>query len=270
MTAALYLAEPDQVAAAAVGDPFTLAGDEGRHAVAVKRTRVGETVLVADGLGRVLQVQVVSVDAKSLTGQVLAVDEYEPPRWTWRVVQGLAKGERGDLSVEILTEVGVHFLSAWQSRRSIVKWDAKADKGLAKWQSTAREAAKQSRRGWVPQVHPELITPKILVRHLEQVGGLVLVAHEEAATPLASVALPAGGPVTLLVGPEGGISPEEIAELTAAGAVPVLISDGVLRASTAGAVGLAQLQLLAHQQHGEVGAPPAAAPAAAPAAGADR
>ena len=74
MTAALYLAEPDQVAAAAVGDPFTLAGDEGRHAVAVKRTRVGETVLVADGLGRVLQLQVASVDAKSLTGQVLAVD----------------------------------------------------------------------------------------------------------------------------------------------------------------------------------------------------
>lgn len=255
MTAALYLAGADQVAAATVGDSFTLAGDEGRHAVTVKRTRVGETILVADGLGRALDLLVSSIDGKSLTGQVQAVHDYHQPRWTWRVVQGLAKGDRGDLSVEILTEVGVHFLSAWQSRRSIVKWDAKADKGLAKWQATAREAAKQSRRAWVPQVHPELITPKSLARHLEQVGGLVLVAHEEATTPLASVALPDAGPVTLLVGPEGGISPEEIAELTAAGAIPVLISDGVLRASTAGAVALAQLQLLAHQQHGDAAAP---------------
>lgn len=250
MTDALYLGEPALVAEAVVGGAFTLAGDEGRHAVAVKRTRVGETILIADGLGRSLQILVQAVDARTLTGQVRAIDEYAEPRWTWRVVQGLAKGERGDLSVEILTEVGVHFLSAWQSRRSIVKWDAKAEKGLAKWQSTAREAAKQSRRAWVPQVHPEVIAPKILVRHLEQVGGLVLVAHEEATTPLSSVTLPAGGPVTLLVGPEGGISPEEIAELVAAGAVPVLISDGVLRASTAGAVALAQLQLLAELQHG--------------------
>lgn len=261
MTGALYLGEPEAVARAAVGDSFTLTGDEARHAVAVKRTRIGEVVLIADGRGRSLQVQVESVDPKALTGQVLAVDDQVQPRWTWRVVQGLAKGDRGDLSVEILTEVGVHFLSAWQSRRSIVKWDAKADKGLAKWQSTAREAAKQSRRAWIPQVHPEVITPRILVAHLAQIGGLVLVAHEEATTPIAEVQLPASGPVTLLVGPEGGISPEEIAELVAAGAIPVLISDGVLRASTAGAVALTQVQLLAEQQHGSTPWPEGGTPA---------
>ena len=111
----------------------------------------------------------------------------------------------------------------------------------------------------MPQVHSEVITPRTLVAHLAQVGGLVLVAHEQATTPIASVVLPDAGPVTLLVGPEGGISPEELVELTAVGALPVLISDGVLRASTAGAVALAQLQLLASQQHGAAGSPQAGA-----------
>ena len=116
MTDALYLGDPDEVARAVVGGSLTLSGDEGRHAVT-------------------------SLAGNALTGEVLSVDAVPTPRWTWRVVQGLAKGDRGDLSVEILTEVGVHHLTAWQSQRSIVKWDAKAAKGLAKWQSTAREAA---------------------------------------------------------------------------------------------------------------------------------
>ena len=214
MTDALYLGDADRVRAASLGSAFTLDGDEGRHAATVKRTRPGETVLVSDGEGTGVR------------------------------VQGLAKGDRGELSVELLTEVGVHQLVAWQSRRSIVKWDAKAGKALAKWQSTAREAAKQSRRLRVPVVHPEVITPRTLIAHLTEVGGLVLVAHEEATTPLSKVDLPESGPVTVLIGPEGGISPEEVAELEAIGARTVLISDGVLRASTAGAVALVQLKML--------------------------
>lgn len=251
MTDALYLADPDLVGGAAVGQSFTLAGEEGRHAVAVKRTRVGETVLVADGRGRALRLRVDSLAYQTLTGEVLEVRQDPEPRWTWRVVQGLAKGDRGDLSVELLTEAGVHQLTAWQSQRSIVKWDAKAAKGLAKWQSTAREAAKQSRRARVPQVHPEVVNTRNLLAHLAEVRGMVLVAHEEATSRLEDVDFPSSGPVTLLVGPEGGISPEELALLVSAGATPVLVSDGVLRASTAGAVALVQMQLLARLQHGQ-------------------
>lgn len=80
---------------------------------------------------------------------------------------------------------------------------------------------------------------------------MVLVAHEEATSRLEDVDFPSSGPVTLLVGPEGGISPEELALLVSAGATPVLVSDGVLRASTAGAVALVQMQLLARLQHGQ-------------------
>lgn len=244
MTDALYLGDADRVRAASLGSAFTLDGDEGRHAATVKRTRPGETVLVSDGEGTGVRVRVDEVAGSALTGEVVEVLDAPEERHTWRVVQGLAKGDRGELSVELLTEVGVHQLVAWQSRRSIVKWDAKAGKALAKWQSTAREAAKQSRRLRVPVVHPEVITPRTLIAHLTEVGGLVLVAHEEATTPLSKVDLPESGPVTVLIGPEGGISPEEVAELEAIGARTVLISDGVLRASTAGAVALVQLKML--------------------------
>lgn len=254
MSDPLYLAVPDQVASLQVGDQFTLAGEEGRHATTVKRAQVGETILVADGVGHGVRLVVTSVASGVLTGDVVEVVDEPGSPWRWQVVQGLAKGDRADLSVEILTEVGVDLVAAWQSRRSIVKWDAKADKALAKWRATAREAAKQSRRLRMPEVHPEVVTPKNLASTLTEFEGLVLVAHEAATARLGDVALPASGSVTVLVGPEGGIAPEELDELVALGAQPVLIADHVLRASTAGAVALVQLQLMARQQHpGEAG-----------------
>ena len=254
MSDPLYLAAPDQVAGLQVGDSFTLAGEEGRHAATVKRTRVDETVLVADGAGRGVRLAVTSVASGALTGDVVEVLQAPASPWRWQVVQGLAKGDRADLSVEILTEVGVDLVAAWQSRRSIVKWDAKADKALAKWRATAREAAKQSRRLHVPAVHPVLVTPKNLTSTLTEFGGLVLVAHEAATARLEDVVLPASGPVTVLVGPEGGIADDELDELVTLGAQPVLIADQVLRASTAGAVALVQLQLMARQQYPDQGA----------------
>lgn len=250
MTDALYLADPEAVAAAGIGDLLSLEGDEGRHAATVKRTRVGERIILSGRQGRGVRVEVTEVASGVVTGRVVELLGTAQPRHTWRVVQGLAKGERGELSVELLTEVGVDEVAAWQSRRSIVKWDAKADKALAKWRSTAREAAKQSRRLSVPHVHPSVLTPRTVLDYLRSIGGVVLVAHEEAEQSIASVELPSEGPVTVLVGPEGGISPEEITELRELGAVPVLISDGVLRASTAGAVALVQLKLLAEQAVG--------------------
>ena len=254
MSDALYLAARDEVAGLHAGDTFTLAGEEGRHAATVKRTRVGEAVLVADGAGRGVRVMVTSVASGALTGDVVEVLQAPASPWRWQVVQGLAKGDRADLSVEILTEVGVDLVAAWQSRRSIVKWDAKADKARAKWAATAREAAKQSRRLHVPAVHPVLVTPKNLTSTLTEFGGLVLVAHEAATARLEDVVLPASGPVTVLVGPEGGIADDELDELVILGAQPVLIADQVLRASTAGAVALVQLQLMARQQYPDQGA----------------
>ena len=158
------------------------------------------------------------------------------------VAQALAKGDRGELAVELLTEVGVTEILPWQASRSIVRWSGeRGTKGLARWRSTAREAAKQSRRLWVPTVADPVDTVGLAGRIA--VAGTTLLLHEDATTPLADVSLPSAGEVLLVVGPEGGISPDELATLTAAGGRPTLLTPHVLRTSTAGVVAVAGLML---------------------------
>jgi 16S rRNA (uracil1498-N3)-methyltransferase len=156
-------------------------------------------------------------------------------------VQGLAKGERSDIAIEALTELGVDELCAWQASRSVVRWDVKADKGLARWATKVAEATKQSRRFRVPQVG-YLNTAEVVARLRGAALGLVL--HESATTPLSAIDLPESGEIVFVIGPEGGITPEELAAFAEVGALPVSISDAVLRTSTAGVVALAQLQAL--------------------------
>lgn len=242
MTDALYLAELGEVR---LGDDIAVGGDEGHHAAVVKRTRVGESVLVADGAGRAIRGPVSEVTKKGLVVQVaeLLTEPVTAHRWT--AVQALAKGERAEIAVATLTELGATHIVAWQAARSVVRWAAKEEKGLAKWQATARESTKQSRRYRVPKID---YASTAQVCQLIGAADLALVAHEEADLPLARVGLPVGGEVVVIVGPEGGITAQELALFTAAGAQLVSLGNGVLRASSAGVVALAQLQALAELQ----------------------
>lgn len=242
MSDALYLAE---LGAAQPGDLVTVAGDEGRHAAVVKRTRPGESVLVSDGQGAAIRGVVVEVTKQLISVQVSEVLAEPRPRHEWIVVQALPKADRAEIAVQALTELGAAQIIAWQAARSIARWDGapgKADKGIAKWQATARESTKQSRRFRVPKLS-HATTAEIVSLVAE--AGLALVCHEDAKAPLAQTELPASGQVVIIIGPEGGLAPEELAAFTAAGARTVSLGDGVLRTSTAGVVALAQLQALA-------------------------
>ncbi len=160
------------------------------------------------------------------------------PRLT--VVQALPKGDRGELAVEVLTEIGVATIVPWAASRSVAVWRGeRADRSLARWRATAREAAKQSRRAWFPRVEPLATTQDVCAL----VGGadLAVVLHEDAATPLASVTVPARGSVVVVVGPEGGLTGDEVAAFTASGADAVHLGAEVLRTSTAGVVAVAAL-----------------------------
>ena len=218
---------------------FLLGGDEGRHAAKVRRLAVGEDVLVSDGLGGLLECVVESVVSDGLQLTVRAASTVPLPRPRLVVVQALPKGDRAELAVEVLTELGVDEIVPWVASRSITRWDgARGAKALDKWRRTAREAAKQSRRPRLPIVHDLASTADVAGRL-----GCGLVLHEEAPTPLSSVDLPDADEIVLVVGPEGGVSPDELAVFAGAGATAVRLGDEVMRTSTAGAAALAVLSV---------------------------
>jgi 16S rRNA (uracil1498-N3)-methyltransferase len=239
MTAALFLLEPGVAAGAGVGDLVQLAGPEGRHAVAVKRIAVGEAIDLSDGAGTVLHAVVESLSGRdALAARVLERAEIPAPQPRVIVVQALPKGERGETAVETLTEVGVDVIVPWQAERCVARWTGdKVERGRAKWAAAARAAGKQARRAWLPEVAPLARTADIEV--LVGASACAIVLHEEAAMSLRDVVVPAEGDVVLIVGPEGGVSPDELDRFAAAGAQLALLGPTVLRTSTAGTVAAA-------------------------------
>lgn len=177
----------------------------------------------------------------SLTAEVLRRYEVPPPRPRLVVVQGLPKGDRGELAVEMMTEAGVDVIVPWAASRCVTQWKGdRAAKALARWRGTAREAAKQARRFHLPEVTEQATTAA--VGALVSSAALAVVLHEEAAEPLSRLPLPEEpGDIVMIVGPEGGVTDEEIATLRAAGATPALLGPTVLRTSTAGVAAAAVL-----------------------------
>jgi 16S rRNA (uracil1498-N3)-methyltransferase len=254
-----------------------LDGPEGRHAALVRRLQPRELIDLTDGAGLVAHCVVLRAEGPALDLEVLELREEPAPSPRLTVVQGLAKGERGETAVETMTEIGVDVIVPWSASRSITQW--KGDRGaksLARWRSTAREAAKQSRRAWWPEVTEPATTSQ--VAKLLAAAALPIVLHEEAELALADVGLPGksvdpagggagillregagsaladmelprksddttvgGAEIVLVVGPEGGISPEELARFAEAGAAPHRMGPTVLRTSTAGTAAAAVL-----------------------------
>jgi len=217
----------------------TLDGPEGHHAAAVQRLQVGERLLVGDGRGNTASALVTAVGKTGLTATIENHWYVEPPAPRLVVAQGIPKGERGELAVQAMTEVGVDEIIPWAASRCVTVWRGdRGAKARGKWVATAREAAKQARRSWLPVIAEPAASTAALT---ERGADAVLVLHEGADTPLSSAALPGHGEILVVVGPEGGIADAEVDALAAAGAVPVRLGSNVLRTSTAGVAALAVL-----------------------------
>ncbi|MCW6008051.1 16S rRNA (uracil(1498)-N(3))-methyltransferase [Micromonospora sp. CPCC 205371] len=230
MSAPLFL-----VASLPVGDSWLLDGPEGHHAATVQRLRVGEELILADGRGGTATAVVQAVGRGTLDLTITSREYADRPDPRLVVIQGIAKGDRGELAVQAMTEVGVDEIVPWAATRSVVQW--RGERGVRaheKWAATAREAAKQSRRTWLPVVAP-------LASTREAAARATFVLHEEATARLSTIDLPATGEIGLVVGPEGGIAPEELSLFESAGAIPVRLGDTVLRTSTAGIAALSVL-----------------------------
>jgi 16S rRNA (uracil1498-N3)-methyltransferase len=218
---------------------MTLTGPEGHHAAAVRRLRAGERADLSDGAGSLAAGVVTGVGKDSVTLEIHTVHVVPAPQPRLAVAQALPKGDRGELAVELMTEIGVDAVIPWAAARSITKWQAeRGAKALAKWRATAREAAKQSRRAWLPEV-TDLVSTSALAQRGSAAYAIVLEA--DAPAKLHELPLPESGEILLLVGPEGGISPAERDSLRESGAVEARLGPTVLRTSTAGAAAAAIL-----------------------------
>ena len=237
MTAAVFWAPHANFT---VGEQVVLEGAEGHHGATVRRLRVGERAVLTDGQGTRADSVVTEVGHDRLVLAVQSVRVDPPPSPRLVVVQALPKGDRGETAVETLTEVGVDVIVPWSAARCVTQWrDQRGAKALARWRSTAREAAKQSRRGTWPQVADLAGTAQVAALLAAATLGAVL--HEAADAALAGVSVPAYGDVVVVVGPEGGLDDTELATFLQRGALAYRLGDSVLRTSTAGTVAAAVL-----------------------------
>lgn len=222
------------------GDRGELVGAEGRHAATVRRIGPGERVDLTDGVGALAECTVTDVVTGGLVLDVGRRRTVPRPDPLLVAVQALPKGDRGVRAVELMTEVGADEMVPWAASRSIVRWQGgRGDKALERWRSTAREAAKQSRRAWLPGVAELHTTDEVCA--LLAAADTAVVLHESAGRALADVPVSDSGRIVVVIGPEGGLSEAELDAFIAAGGVAARLGPEVLRTSTAGVAALAVL-----------------------------
>lgn len=264
MTLPVFIApDADALRACARGDSFVLDGDEGFHAATVRRIDVGAMLDVVDGRGLRARCTVIDRAKKSLTLSIDHLEREDQPSVELMLIQALSTGGRDEMAIEMATEVGVDAVMPWQANRSEVRWKGeKAAKGMRKWESTLRSATKQSRRAFIPRLeeaHSSAALAQWIAQNTQD-GAWVLVCHEStdhrlselltqlrglsaqassASSASAAQSQPSCPPkIAVIVGPEGGVDPDELSLFEAAGAKICLLGNTVLRASSAGPVAL--------------------------------
>lgn len=231
----VFLVDPGELAGRAPGPTITVDGPEGRHGALVKRLAVDEEVHLVDGYGCRATGTVVAVHRQSFDVQVASINQEPAPQPQMIVVQALAKGDRSQLAVEMLTEAGVDMIIPWQAEHCIARWNGeKKAKGRSRWAAAAESATKQSRRSRIPEILP--LATQADVAAIIADSDLAIVLDESGGARLAHIAVPRSGRLCLVIGPEGGISPREISAFTDAGALVARMGNSVLRTSTAGVV----------------------------------
>jgi 16S rRNA (uracil1498-N3)-methyltransferase len=222
-----------------VGASYSFNSEDANHAIKVLRIEVGEIFRVSDGVGGWANVQVTEVTKRSLETTVLEVGRQEPLEIKFTVVQALPKSDRAKEAVELLTEAGADVIVPWLANRSISRTEV-----ISKFATTAREASKQSRRLFIPQLH-ETVKEKGVVELIKD-ADLALVFHESAQVKLSEIITPQtkAKNVVIVIGPEGGITEEELAAFAAAGAHVAGLGRPILRSAHAGLAALSAVNSL--------------------------
>jgi len=219
-----------------VGSSYEFANDDANHAIRVLRMQEGAEFMLSDGKGAWSQVVATEVKKKSMQVQILDSGFQDPLATTITVVQAIPKGDRAKEAIELLTEAGVDRIVPWLSTRSI-------GKGSEKFAVTAREASKQSRRFRIPEVTDMATTAQIC--EAIKISDLAIAFHESATTKLSDqVSSHNVEHLLIIIGPEGGLTDEEIDAFTQAGAKVALMGRPILRSAHAGIAAVSAVSAL--------------------------
>jgi 16S rRNA (uracil1498-N3)-methyltransferase len=224
-------------------DQIVISGEPYHHLRKVLRLKAGAIILLLDGCGHCCEVQIEQLASEQATTRLIRRWHETQENFKITLLQALPKGDKFDLVLQKGTELGVHSFQALETEHAIPNLNAaRLKKREQRWQRIASEAARQSRRTFLPEIKP---LQKLSEALEESNRDLKLVLWEAGATPLAE-ALPGNPPagVRLLIGPEGGFSHEEINMITAAGYQPVHLGPRILRTETAGLAATPILQYL--------------------------
>lgn len=219
-----------------VGGSYEFANDDANHAIRVLRMQAGDEFMLSDGNGSWSQVVATEVKKKSMQVRVMDSGFQAPLATTITVIQALPKGDRAKEAIELLTEAGVDRIVPWASARSI-------GKGSEKFAITAREASKQSRRFRIPEVTEVATTAQIC--EAIKLSDLAIAFHESATSKLSDqVSSHNVEHLLIIIGPEGGLTDEEIAAFTEAGAKVALMGRPILRSAHAGIAAVSAVSAL--------------------------
>ena len=217
----------------AVGSTYEIGGEDAGHAIRVLRTQIGDGLALSSGQGAWSIVEVIAIAKKSMTVRVLSTGFEEALPVEFTVAQALTKGDRIKESIELNTAGGADVILLWAATRSIGKATPDLMQKLA---TTAREASKQTRRNRIPFVMGVLDAKKIAAEIPNY--DLAILFHEGASQKLTDVVKPGAKKVLLIVGPEGGITDEELALFKSAGAQVALMGRPIFRSAHAGMAAL--------------------------------
>jgi 16S rRNA (uracil1498-N3)-methyltransferase len=215
-----------------VGAKYEFNNEDALHAIRVLRAEIEDVYALSDGKGAWSKVRVLNVAKKAMQVEVLESGFEDALLTQFTIVQAIPKGDRAKESVELLTEGGADRIVMWASARSI-------GKGSDKFQVTAREASKQSRRYRIPTVSGAATTENVVDEIAK--ADLAIVFHECAKEKISDIAVSGAKKVVIIIGPEGGLTDEEVDLFAAAGAKVAHLGRPILRSAHAGLAALSSV-----------------------------
>lgn len=226
-------------------EEMTISGVDARHISKVLRMQPGAQLQVVSDDGVSALAEIVAIDSEQVTVRCLEkLAESHEPKVRLTLAQGLAKGEKMDFIIQKAVEMGAYSIVPVAMEHSVVRLDGtKADKKVERWQKIAESAAKQSKRDIIPQVQPVQsmakmlenndCSTKIIAYECEDRLSLKTALHQAEEKGITDL--------LLIIGPEGGISEQELEMAKNAGAMAVSLGRRILRAETAGLVAISAI-----------------------------